>query len=49
MKSFLPDEEDLLHLDKKWICDILYTLDSEGIQKMIDKAKKVRIEKIEKN
>jgi hypothetical protein len=44
----LPDEEDILHIDKKWLCDILYTLDSDGIQDMIDKAKAIRRDKIEK-
>jgi hypothetical protein len=30
--KFLPDERDWNHLDKKWLCDVLYTNDSEGIQ-----------------
>jgi len=24
--EYLPDEQDWLHLDKHWICDVLYTL-----------------------
>jgi hypothetical protein len=36
--KYLPDEKDWLHLEKKWICDILYTLEKDGIQNMLDKA-----------
>ena len=39
--------KDWLHLDKKWICDLLFTLDTKGIQSMIDKAMKVRKQKLE--
>jgi hypothetical protein len=38
----LPDEADWLHLDKKWITDVLYTLDADGIEKMIYDAKSKR-------
>ncbi len=27
----LPDESGWNHHDKKWICDVLYTLDTQGI------------------
>jgi len=27
----LPDESGWNHLDKKWICDVLFTLDEQGI------------------
>jgi hypothetical protein len=23
---YLPDEQDLNHIDKKWLCDVLYTV-----------------------
>lgn len=45
--KYLPNENDWLHLDRKWICDVLYTLDTEGIQEMIDKAMKKRRERLE--
>jgi hypothetical protein len=45
--KFLPDEKDWLKLDKKWICDVLYTLDTEGIQNMIDTAVARRRAKVE--
>ena len=47
--KYLPSEQYWLHLDKKWICDILYSLDMEGVQEMIDKALKTRKDKQEKN
>ena len=27
----LPDEADWHHLDKKWVCDVLYTKDTEHV------------------
>jgi hypothetical protein len=27
----LPDEGDWHHLDKKWVCDVLYTKDTDHI------------------
>lgn len=33
--KFLPDERDWQHLDKKWVCDVLYTKDSAGVENMI--------------
>lgn len=35
---YLPDERDWLHIDRKWLCDVLYTLDSDGVQTMIDES-----------
>ena len=29
--KYLPDEKDWNHLDKKWVCDVLYTLDTKGV------------------
>jgi hypothetical protein len=36
--EFLPDEQDLLHLDKHWICDVLFTLEKEAFQHLINSA-----------
>jgi hypothetical protein len=47
--QYLPDERDWNHLDKKWVCDVLYTKDSNGIQQMINEACKARKEKLEHN
>jgi hypothetical protein len=43
----LPDEVDWHHLDKKWVCDVLYTLDQRGIQDMIIAAVVARKKKLE--
>ena len=32
----MPDPRDWVHIDKKWVCDVLYTLDPAGVQGMID-------------
>jgi len=31
MLKYLPDARDWVHIDKKWLCDVMYTLDSHGI------------------
>jgi hypothetical protein len=31
-----------VHIDKKWVCDILYTLDPVGIQRMISECLETR-------
>ena len=28
--KYLPDESDWNNLDKKWMCDIIYTIDTKG-------------------
>ena len=45
--KYLPDAEDWLHLDKKWITDLLYSLEPDGVQEMIDHALKERRHKME--
>ena len=45
----LPDEVDWHHLDKKWVCDILYTGDQVGIQQMINQAMTARKSKLERS
>lgn len=27
----LPEESHWNHIDKKWLCDVIYTLDPEGV------------------
>lgn len=49
LMKYMPDERDWDHLDKKWVCDVLYTKDSLGIQNMITNAMKQRKERLEKN
>ena len=43
--KYLPEEKDWNHLDKQWLCDILYTLDTDRIEAMISNAKKERQKK----
>jgi len=31
MLKYLPDSRDWVHFDKKWVCDLMYTLDPAGI------------------
>ena len=45
--KYMPDERDWYRADKKWLCDVLYTLDTEEIQTMIDLARQARHEKQE--
>lgn len=44
---YLPDEKDWKHLDKKWVCDVLYTHDTEAVQGMITKAMQDRRKRLE--
>ena len=44
---YLPDEKDWNHLDKKWVCDVLYTHDTEAVQGMITKAMQDRRKRLE--
>jgi hypothetical protein len=36
-----------LSLDKKWVCDVLFTLDEGGIEDMIKEAKASRKARLE--
>ena len=31
MLKYLPDTRDRVHIYKKWLCDVMYSLDSGGI------------------
>jgi hypothetical protein len=43
----LPDERDWVHIDRKWVCDVVYTLDKNNFQNMINEAMKKRKQKLE--
>jgi hypothetical protein len=32
---YFPDKKDWVHVDRKWLCDVLFTLDTEGFQKFV--------------
>ena len=43
----IPDPRDWVHIDKKWVCDVLYTLDPAGVQEMINECIETRKVKVE--
>ena len=43
----LPDERDWAHLDRKWLSDILFTLEKNKFDKMIKDAVKARKDRLE--
>jgi hypothetical protein len=45
----LPEERDWHHIDKKWVCDVLFPLDTGEVQKMIDRARQHRLEHLEQS
>ena len=45
--KWLPNERDWNHIDKKWMCDVIFTRDASGFQEMIMKAVVYRKKKIE--
>lgn len=45
----LPDERDWDHIDKKWLCDVLFSRDPVGVQNTINKAIMNRKDKLEHN
>lgn len=47
--KYLPNESQWNHIDKKWLCDILYTLDPQGVQAMVNKAMTDRKQKLEQS
>ena len=46
--TYLPDKKDWVHIDKSWLCNVLYTIDTDNIEKMIKKAMQERREKLDK-
>jgi hypothetical protein len=43
----LPDERDWVHIDRKWVCDVVYTLDKNNFSALITSAMKKRKERLE--
>ena len=39
---YIPDPRDWVQIDKKWVCDVLYTLDPAGVQDMINDCLETR-------
>ena len=49
IKVYLPDEKDWVHLDRQWLGDVMYTVDTKSMDELIAKAREQRKEKIEKS
>jgi hypothetical protein len=47
MLKYLPDSRDWVHIDKKWLCDVMYSLDPGGVQQMINGCMETRKIKVE--
>jgi len=45
--KLVPDERDWSHLDKKWVCDVMYSVDTQTVNDMISIAVKARKHRIE--
>ena len=43
--KYLPNDQDWNHVDKKWLCDILYTVDADAFTELVNKAVRHRKEK----
>jgi len=46
---YLPDEKDWNHLDKKWVCDVLYTKDTVEFQDKVNSAIAQRRSRLEQS
>jgi hypothetical protein len=47
VKRHLPDERDWDHMDRKWLSDILFSLEKNKFDKMIKDAVKARRDRLE--
>ncbi len=45
--KFIPDKRDWDHMDRKWLSDVLYTVDRVKFEKMIKDAAKERRDRLE--
>ena len=45
--SHIPDERDWDHLDRKWIADVLFTVEKAKFESKIKEAVKTRKERLE--
>ena len=45
--SHIPDERDWEHMDRKWLADVLYTVEKAKFETAIKNAIKARKERLE--
>jgi hypothetical protein len=38
LRNYVPDLSEWVHLDRKWLCDVLYTLDTDVFQRQIESS-----------
>ena len=51
VKAYVPELKEWVHVDRKWLCDVIYTLDTDKFQKHIDDClrKKRKTNEVKKN
>jgi hypothetical protein len=51
VKAYVPELKEWVHVDRKWLCDIIYTIDTVNFQKHIDEClrKKRKTNEVKKN
>lgn len=49
IQKYLPDERGWNHVDKKWVCDMIYTLDAPGFESMMGAALRNRKERLDQS
>jgi hypothetical protein len=47
--SYFPDLKDWVHVDRKWLCDVLYTLDTKKFDEFVNECIKKKQKKNEDN
>jgi hypothetical protein len=45
----IPDERYWVHIDRKWLCDVIFSLDRNNFQTFINLALKKRKDKLEQS
>ncbi len=49
LMRYTPNERDWIHIDRKWICDVLFTLDKANFLSRIHDAQVMRREKLDRS
>ena len=45
--KYIPDERDCTNLDRKWLCDIIYSVDKASFERLIQTAVKNRGDRLD--
>jgi hypothetical protein len=38
LSRYFPDVKDWMHVDRKWLCDMLYSLKSQGFDTLVNRC-----------